>query len=174
VVTGSECTGKTTLAEALAAHYVTVWVPEFVRDFVIDRGRPPVLGDLDEIARGQMAREDQAAFRASRLLILDTDLLSTVVYSRHYFGECPPWIEDALAERRADLYLLADIDVPWRPEGLLRDRGDRREEMHALFRSALESRHARHLLVRGPHAARMDTAARAIDDLLASSGDVEA
>jgi len=166
-VTGSECTGKTTLAEALAAHYGTLWVPEFVRGFVAVHGRPPVGDDVDEIARGQIAREDEAASRASRVLILDTDLLSTVLYSRHYFGDCPPWVQDELVRRRADLYLLADIDVPWTADGLMRDRGERRGEMHALFRNALESRGERFVLVRGPHAARMESATHAIDALLA-------
>jgi NadR type nicotinamide-nucleotide adenylyltransferase len=165
-VTGSECTGKTTLAEALAAHYGTVWVPEFVRDFVAGNDRAPALGDVDEIARDQIEREDEAARRASRTLILDTDLLSTVIYSSHYFGECPAWVEEELARRRADLYLLADIDVPWSPDGLMRDRGDRREEMHALFQRALESRRLRFALVRGPHETRMEVATRAIDALL--------
>jgi NadR type nicotinamide-nucleotide adenylyltransferase len=166
-VTGSECTGKTTLARALVEHYGTLWVPEFVRDFVAGHGRSPVLDDVDQIARGQIAREDMIARRVARVLILDTDLLSTVIYSNHYYGDCPAWIEDELSSRRADLYLLADIDVPWSPDGLMRDRGDRRDEMHALFRDALESRGERFVIVRGPHAARMETATRAVDALLA-------
>ena len=46
-------------------------------------------------------------------MLLDTDLVSTVVYSRHYYGDCPAWIEAAAVRRLADLYLLHDIDVPW-------------------------------------------------------------
>ena len=137
VVTGSECTGKTTLAEALATHYDTICVPEYARQFVIGKGAAPDYPDVDIIARGQIALEDEMASRASKVLIQDTDLLSTLVYSRHYFGDCPAWVEDVLAERAADLYLLCDIDVTWAPDGDQRDRGDRREEMHDLFRSAL-------------------------------------
>lgn len=58
VVTGSECTGKTTLAAALAAAYDTVWVPEFARRFVRDKGAPPTFDDVEPIARGQMRLED--------------------------------------------------------------------------------------------------------------------
>ncbi len=165
VVTGSECTGKTTLARALAEHYDTVWVPEYVRQFVRDKGAAPVYADVDAIARGQVALEDELAARASRLLIQDTDLLSTVVYSRHYYGACPGWIDEALRGRLADLYLLAGIDVPWRPDGDQRDRGDRREEMQALFRGALTSREARSIEVRGPHAERLAAATQEIDRL---------
>ena len=165
VVTGSECTGKTTLARALARLYSTVWVPEHARDFVARKGTPPQAGDVEAIARGQIAREDELAPAAGRLLIQDTDLLSTVVYSEHYYGRCPPWIAEALAARAGDLYLLAGIDVPWIADGPFRDRGERREEMQALFRGALTARGLRFVEIRGSHAARMRQAVAAIDEL---------
>ena len=144
VVTGSESTGKTTLAESLAKHYRTVWVPEFARRLVDDKGAPAGPEDIGEIARGQMALEDTAARggtgNAAALLIQDTDLLSTVVYAKHYYDDCPAWIERAFESRHADLYLLAGIDIPWVPDREQRDRGDRREEMHELFRRALINR----------------------------------
>ena len=43
VVTGSECTGKTTLATELAQHYGTAWVTEFVRQFVEAKGESYIL-----------------------------------------------------------------------------------------------------------------------------------
>ena len=101
-VVGSECSGKTTLAAALAAHYQTAWVPEFARQFVIDKGAAPDYEDVEAIARGQIVLEDEKADEASRLLIEDTDLFSTVLYSRHYYGDCPRWIEAALEKRAAD------------------------------------------------------------------------
>lgn len=166
VVTGSECTGKTTLAEALGRHYRTAWVPEFAREFVRARGAAPTAGDVSSIARGQMAVEDVRLATAPSLLVQDTDLLSTVVYSRHYYGGCPAWIEDEQRRRAGDLYLLAGIDVPWVADGPFRDRGDRRDEMHALFRAALCDRGLRFVEVSGPHDARMAIATAAIDALL--------
>ncbi len=105
-VVGSECSSKTTLAAALAAHYQTAWVPEFARQFVMDKGAAPDYEDVEAIARGQIVLEDEKADEASRLLIEDTDLFSTVLYSRHYYGDCPRWIEAALEKRAADLYLV--------------------------------------------------------------------
>ncbi len=166
VVTGSECTGKTTLAQALAARYQTVWVPEFARRFVRDKAAAPTYKDVETIARGQIALEDDQAAEPSRLLIQDTDLLSTIAYSRHYYGECPGWIEEAFAKRPADLYLLAGIDVPWVPDGHQRDRGDRREEMHELFRNALLDRHLTVVEIRGSHDERLAAAVSAIDPLV--------
>ena len=166
VVTGSECTGKTTLAEELATHYETVRVPEFARQFVIDKGAAPEYEDVEAIARGQISLEDEKATDASRLRIQDTDLLSTVVYSRHYYGDCPRWIEEAFEKRAADLYLLTGIDISWVPDGEQRDRGDRREEMHALFRSALVDRRLTYAEIRGSRGQRLEAAVMRIDQLL--------
>jgi NadR type nicotinamide-nucleotide adenylyltransferase len=166
VVTGSECTGKTTLARGLAERLAVPWVPEYARQFVRDKGAAPDRGDVEAMARGQIELEDAAAAAAPGLLVQDTDLLSTVVYSRHYFGGCPGWIEQALRRRRADLYLLAGIDVPWVADGEQRDRGHRREEMQGLFRQALVALGARTVEIRGSCEFRVAAAARAIDDLL--------
>jgi NadR type nicotinamide-nucleotide adenylyltransferase len=169
VVTGSECTGKTTLAEALANHYQTIWVPEYVRIWVEEQGRAPQYQDVEAIAHGQVALEDSKVAQASRLLIQDCDLLSTLVYSRHYYGDCPPWIEQAFLDRRADLYLLADIDVPWVPDGDQRDRGDRREEMQDIFRQALLDRGFRFVEIQGSPERRLSLAISVIDRRLSAS-----
>lgn len=136
VCTGSESTGKTELAVRLGAHFGAPVSREFVREYFATH---PQLGfgDHGPIAKGQMAAEDAAIARARDLVILDTDLVSTVVYCEHYFGRCPPWIADEARRRAADLYLLLRPDIPWVPDGV-RDRGDRRAEMHGLFRSTLE------------------------------------
>ena len=172
VLTGSESTGKTTLAAALAAHYGVDWVPEFVREYASRKGSALDFTDHGPIARGQIAREDEyrhrAQSRGAPLLLQDTDLLSTVVYCEHYFGRCPGWITDAARARRPDLYLLLDIDLPWRPD-TVRDRGDRREEMQALFRTAVLASGAPHVVVSGTGDARRHDAIAAIDALLLQS-----
>ena len=162
VVTGSECTGKTTLAKALAEHYQTVCIPEYSRQFVREKGGAPEYADVEAIAHGQIELEDEAASHEHDLVIQDTDLLSTVIYSRHYFGDCPRWIEDVLAKRTPDLYLLAGIDVPWTADGSQRDRGHMREEMQELFRRALVERESRFIEVRGTHTDRLLGARRAL------------
>jgi len=168
VVTGSECTGKTTLAVALAEAYETAWVPEFVRRFVEKRAAAPTYADVDAIARNQITLEDERAAAApgGPVLIQDTDLLSTIVYSHHYYGTCPVWIEDALRRRAPDLYLLADIEVPWVADGGQRDRGDRREEMQGLFRDALRSRGLAFADIRGTPDERLAMALSVIDEVV--------
>jgi NadR type nicotinamide-nucleotide adenylyltransferase len=167
VLTGSESTGKTTLAHRLAEHYDTVASREFVREYALARGNQLGFDDHGPIARGQMAAEDEAVARARRVAFIDTDLVSTVVYCDHYFGRCPAWIAAAAADRAADLYLLMNIDVPWVADPA-RDRGDRRPEMHALFRARLESMRLPYVEISGPWDVRFATAVQAVDALLAS------
>lgn len=167
VLTGSESVGKTTLAAQLAAHYGVEFVPEYVRDYAATLDRPLDFRDHGPIAFGQTAREDAFISRASGLLIHDTDLLSTVVYCHHYFGRCPAFIEEAAVARQPALYLLLDIDVPWVADDV-RDRGDRRDEVQALFVATLQRFNARYETVHGDWAARFTTATRAIDALIAS------
>jgi len=165
VITGSECTGKTTLARALAAHFNTPWMPEYVREFVATKGASPEAADVEAIARGQIAREDAVAARRPDLLIQDTDLLSTVLYSHHYYGGCPAWIEQAAMRRAGDLYLLAGIDVPWVADGAQRDRPGERETMQELFRVALTERALPFVSLEGAHEQRLAAAVAAVGGL---------
>ena len=171
VLTGSESTGKTTLAQKLADHFRVSWVPEFVREYADRKGAPLDFSDHGPIARGQIALEDayrrEAEARDERVLIQDTDLLSTAVYCAHYYGECPRWIQDAARERRPDLYLLLDIDLPWVADAP-RDRGHMRPEMQALFRDAVERSGVEFVEISGDAEERFATALAAIDGLMQS------
>ena len=162
VITGSESTGKTTLATRLAERYETVATPEFSRIYAEERRVPLDEHDVEAIATGQIALEERYAPRANAMLVLDTDLFSTVVYGPHYYGTLAPWIERLALERRGDLYLLMDIDVPWSPDAI-RDRGDQRAAMHALFRGMLERYGLRHVTIGGAWEERFETAVAAID-----------
>lgn len=168
VLTGSECTGKTTLAADLARHYDAVWVPEYARSYAAGKDAPLDSGDVEPIAQGQIAVQDAALLLARRLLLLDTDLLSTAVYARHYYGRCPDWVTQAVLARSADLYLLCDIDVPWIADPQ-RDRPREREQLQALFEEALRSRNFPVVPIRGDWRNRFDAARTAIDALLDSS-----
>ncbi len=164
VVTGSECTGKTTLAAELAAWLNVPWLGEAARQVAMEVGRPLAADDVGTIAARHMSSEDALVERMHPpppLIVLDTDLLSTVVYARHYYGECPSWIVDEAIARRADLYLLATCDIPWTPDGV-RDRPRQREELHALFRDTLREFSALALEVDGSGPRRLRNAMAAV------------
>ena len=83
VVTGSECTGKTTLVQALAAHFETAFSTEGARIYLDEVQRPLSFADVEPIAHCQVSLEGEALEQAENLAILDTDLVSTMIYSRH-------------------------------------------------------------------------------------------
>lgn len=165
VLTGSESTGKTTLASRIGTHYGVQHVPEFVREYAASKDGALDFNDHGPIARGQIALEDAAIARADAVVVQDTDLLSTVVYCDHYFGHCPQWIIDAARARRPDLYLLCEIDLPWVADGI-RDRGHMREDMQNLFRVAVRASAGPYVVIDGDADQRLAKAIDIIDDLL--------
>ncbi len=170
VLFGPESTGKTTLARLLAEHYETVWVPEFARDYLQEKfNRTQIIceySDLLPIAKGQMRLENELAMEANRVLICDTDLLETLVYSEQYYeGRVDPLLRKYAKLNTYDLYLLTDIDVPWEPDDL-RDRPHQREEMFRAFEQALIDFDREYIRLSGSQDQRMETAIDHIDRLL--------
>jgi NadR type nicotinamide-nucleotide adenylyltransferase len=165
VLFGSESTGKTTLAQQLADHYHTVWVPEYSRIYQEKKKRDLTLEDVIPIADGQLKLEEKALKKANRLLICDTDLLETKVYSQAYNGSCPPWLLKQIPRQLADLYLLTDIDLPWEPDGI-RDRPDNRAEMHTFFYHELVNWNVPFEIISGNYKERLAKAIKAIDAFL--------
>ena len=165
VVIGSESTGKTTLARELATHFGALWVAEQSRVYAERVKRPLTAEDVSPIASEQIAAEDallaDALRQKMRWVFLDTDLVSTVVYARHYYGTCPAWIEAEARARLAELYLVGDVDVPWSPDSV-RDRPQSRDELHLAFQAVLTEFNARKCLVRGLGESRLAAAVRCI------------
>lgn len=166
-IIGAECTGKTTLAQDLAAHYNTVWVPEYVREFVDRKGDLPVLEDIPLIAQSQAEKEDALAREANRVLLCDTNLIMNAIYSDHYLGSCPQSVMDESRRRTYDLTLVTDTDIPWQADSIQRESPEVRDLLQRKFIDELKARNIPYTLVTGNREARMKTATRAIDALLA-------
>jgi NadR type nicotinamide-nucleotide adenylyltransferase len=160
VVSGSESTGKTTLARRLAEWLGTAWVPEYSRTYAELKAEPLDSTDVEPIARGTVAAVADGE-RAARggVLVLDTDLASTLVYARHYYDIAPPWIDAEWRAHPPALYLLCHPDVPWVPDGV-RDQPRERERLHAMFAAQLAASGAPVADVRGADWATREAAAR--------------
>jgi len=161
-LTGAESTGKSELAAQLARHFSAPHVPEYSREYAANLARELSYMDVMAIARGQIELEERIAAAARKLLILDTDLLSTVVYSRHHFGASPAIVEGVARTRLADLYLLLEIDVPWVPDPV-RDSGETRVELQEEFRRVLKEFRANFKVISGPWEERFREAVKAIE-----------
>ena len=160
---GPESTGKTELAQQLARELDTVAVPEYAREYALARDNELSFDDVGPIALGQLDLEAHLASRANGVLLLDTDLVSTVVYARHYYDDVPEWVEEEAQRRLADLYLLLDTDVPW-VEDPCRDCGqpEAREDVFDAFRRTLDDFGARFMIVSGSWQERAAVAREAI------------
>lgn len=170
VLFGPESTGKTTLSQQLARHYNTVWAPEYAREYLQNKWnnerKTCEPNDLLPIAAGQMKLENELAEKASKLLICDTDLLETKVYSEaYYIGYCDPILEKYAVENSYDLYFLTYIDVPWEEDDL-RDKPKERERMFAYFKDTLEKYNRNFVILRGDKKKRLSDAITQIDKLL--------
>ncbi|MEZ7893819.1 MAG: ATP-binding protein, partial [Polaribacter sp.] len=142
VLFGPESTGKTTLSKQLARHYNTVWTPEFAREYLQKKWnnerKTCEKEDLLPIAIGQMNLENKLGRKADKLLICDTDLLETKVYSEEFYGGTVDLkLSEAVDKNKYDLYLLTYIDTPWEEDDL-RDRPEQRLEMFTAFENTLK------------------------------------
>ena len=118
VLTGPESSGKSWLAAELQAEFGGLLVGEYVRHFIDREQRDTCYADIPAIARGQLAWEDDARAKRPHLLILDTHLLSNMLWSKKLFGACPAWLEAELLARRYDLHLLlSPAQVAWVDDG---------------------------------------------------------
>lgn len=142
VLIGPESTGKTTLAKELANYYNTIWIPEYCREYAQQKWdehkKHLEVSDVPPIIKGQIELEQQYISKNShqQIVFLDTDILSTKVYSKAYYGQEFKDLNDLITKHTGDYYLLCNIDTPWTADDL-RDKPSEREEMFIFFEKAL-------------------------------------
>jgi len=158
-ILGAESTGKSTLAAALARRHGTLWVPEYLREFVETEQRVPFEYDQPAIARTQLGREDALASdpRVKGFLFCDTTPLMTAVYSRIYWGRVPPALLSLEAAHDYALTVVAAPDLPWVPDGLQRDSEAVRQRVHAQLVAVLEERGIGYVVAAGALEERVGT-----------------
>ena len=158
---GPESTGKSTLIVQLAAHYRTIFVPEYGRTFAEAHGTDFSMADLVEIAWTQDAMALAALAAGADPLFLDTDPLMTAVWADMLFGVRDPWFDAWTGV--ADLYLLLDIDLPWVDDGTrMFGSTAQRRRFFDLSRAELERRAVRYAVVGEQGQGRLAAALAAI------------
>lgn len=173
VVIGPESTGKSTLCEQLAAHYATVWVPEYAREYLLKHGTSYQYDDLLTIARGQVALEEKylSSLKADKkeqpLLFIDTDQYVMKVWSEYVFGQCHSWILDQIVQREYNLYLLCDTDLPWVKDEL-REYPDleSRRELYYIYKDIMLNQPVPWINISGNYEQRFQKAVKAVNEML--------
>jgi len=182
VVIGPESTGKSTLCRQLAEHFETVWCPEYAREYLLTNGKDYSYTDLLTIAKGQIAGEENWAEllekRAAPLLeqdydipyFIDTNMVVMKVWAEFVFNKCHPYIEEQLAKRKYDHYLLFQPDLEWEKDEL-REYPDleTRERLFFIYKNYLEQQSVPWTLIKGKNDDRIQSAIRTVNTILESS-----
>jgi nicotinamide riboside kinase len=170
VITGPECTGKSTLTLQLARHYNALYIPEYAREYISGLSRPYNYSDVEHIAGIQVRQKDEYSRHAKGLLFLDTYLIITKVWFDLVFQRRPLWIDQELARNEINLFLLCDIDIPWEPDPVRENGGKMREILLQHYRKELEEWGYAYRLVKGYGEQRLQNAIRHVEDFI--SGDI--
>jgi NadR type nicotinamide-nucleotide adenylyltransferase len=178
VIIGPESTGKSTLCAELAEHFETSWCPEFAREYLLTNGKQYAYEDLLTIAKGQLALEDeytnsleahseQLLEEGGQLpLFIDTDMYVMKVWCEFAFGQCHRFILDQIVERKYDLYLLCNVDLPWTKDEL-REYPDleTRKQLYRIYKDIMINQSVPWVEISGNGKERLETAIRAISQL---------
>jgi len=179
VVLGPESTGKSSLCAAIAAHYQTIWTPEYARQFLAEHGTKYSYDDLLTIAKGQIKNEDISIEllgqknadnqdqATTNKLILDTDMYVMKVWCEYVFNNCHHYILEQINQRSYDLYLLCDIDLPWAADEMREyPEAGPRLELFTLYKDLLINQKTPWGIVSGTGNQRTKNAIQLIDQLL--------
>lgn len=179
VIIGPESTGKSTLAQELATHFETSWVPEYAREYLLTNGMAYEYEDLLTIAKGQLALEDEQwqALEDHSLplleeggqlpLFVDTDMYVMKVWCEFVFGKCHSFILEQIVERRYDFYLLCNTDLPWVKDEL-REYPDleTRQKLFLTYKDLLINQPVPWMEISGTGEERLQQAIAAVNKLL--------
>jgi nicotinamide riboside kinase len=189
VVIGPESTGKSTLCELLAQHYQTEWCSEFAREYLLTNGTSYTFEDLAHIAKGQLSLEDETLAMVSRnwevdynnpnnyinsktlttlthapLVFLDTDMYVMKVWCEYVFGKCHTFILEEIVNRKYDLYLLCNIDLPWVKDELREYPDEKpRQELYKIYEDILTNQKTPWVKISGDYEQRLSAAIQAIN-----------
>jgi NadR type nicotinamide-nucleotide adenylyltransferase len=166
-VTGPESTGKSWLAQHLAEHYKTQWVPEYARKYLERINRPYTYDDILLIARNQF-KEENALAQNNELLFCDTDFCVTTIWCNVKYGKCHPWITEKLEQNHYNLYLLCDIDLPWQYDPL-REHPEMRATLLGMYKDLLANHGFKYRIVSGTGDDRLHNAIAFVDEYLRST-----
>ncbi|MCY7310560.1 MAG: ATP-binding protein [Chitinophagaceae bacterium] len=179
VILGPESTGKSTLCEQLAQHYETMWCPEFAREYLLVNGTNYDFEDLEIIAKGQLALEDEYATLLENQsetmmengkhlpLFIDTDMYVAKVWCEFVFEKCHQFILDEIVKRQYDLYLLCYIDLPWVKDEL-REYPDlaSRQKLYNIYEDIMINQSVPWIDISGDYNERLHKAIQGVDELL--------
>ncbi|HTS43305.1 MAG TPA: ATP-binding protein [Puia sp.] len=180
VIIGPESTGKSSLCEQLASHYRTIWCPEYAREYLTKNGKHYNFDNLLSIAKGQIELEEKYISlkkkemdemrnqsTANQFLFIDTDMYVMKVWCEFVFDKCHQYILDRIVERKYDLYLLCNTDLPWIADEL-REYPDlkNREKLFRIYKDIMLNQNTDWIEIKGDYDQRLKIAIEAVNKLI--------
>ena len=143
ILTGPECSGKTTLCNELKMYFKLPSNKEFARSYLEKLNRKYVKKDLTLIAKKQLESEKNK-------VLLDTDLITIKIWSKYKYNNCDPWILDKILEQKTEsrFYFLCKPDLIWIQDGQ-RENQNEREILFELYKNELNQLQFPYYTVKG-------------------------
>ncbi|KAF2506940.1 AAA family ATPase [Flavobacterium zhairuonense] len=165
VLLGAPSTGKTTLAEKLASHFNTQWMPEYGREYWEKHqiNKRLTLEDLLKIAETHIEREDALVLQSNQFLFSDTNAITTYLFSLDYHGKALSDLEDLAkkAETRHDIIFVCDTDIPY--DDTWDRSGDvKRKEFQEKIIDDLNTRNLKYYVLRGAIEERIEQVSKVV------------
>ena len=161
IITGPECSGKTTLSKSLSKYFNSKLINEFARNYLTKKNNEYSFESLLEIAQNQLKLENQK----SKTIICDTDLLTIKIWSEYKFGKCDSWIFDKINTQKKEqrIYLLCKPDIKWKYDPQREHEYDR-DEIFNIYKKELISLERKFCVIKGNN--RLDLAKKYIASII--------
>lgn len=164
-ILGPESTGKSWLAERLAVHYKSSWVPEFARTYLNSIQRHYTIQDIEFIAQNQFHNNQLGSEKSLDIYFADTEMIVCYIWASYVSEVVPESISKLCLLQNFDLYLLCDIDLPWEPDPL-REHPHKRKELFDRYVAELETRNLPYTIISGFGDIRLEHAVSSIETWL--------
>ena len=132
IITGPECSGKTTLSKKLSQYFKISFAKEYAREYLEKNGLIYKQSDLLKIAQKQLVNE-------KNFTLLDTDLLTIKIWSEYKYGDCNDWIlekiKNQISQKR--IYILCKPDLKWQYDPQ-RENQHNREKLYGIYKKELD------------------------------------
>jgi nicotinamide riboside kinase len=163
VVTGAESTGKSALCEWLARYYGVPYLPEFARKYVENLGRRYDYTDIETIARMQVQQFNELKSRSHTVFFADTWLIITKIWFEEVFQKVPAWVEMEIQQAEIDLFLVCDTDLPWIPDHVRENGGEKREYLQNRYIECIRNYGFNYEIIKGKNSSRNYNAVRCLE-----------
>jgi len=161
VLTGAECSAKSTLTRELGERLGLPYALEYARFYLEEHGPDYDYDLLKKMARLHREYQRGQVPPDAPLGIFDTDLINYKIWAEEVFGKCPPEIEQGIEEEADHVYLLCAPDLPWEPDPLRENPTDR-DRLFELHRREIERLGRRCEIIRGTGDTRLACAETAL------------